>query len=169
MAVNYMVPGTKVVYPQPNTMACWATVFAMLSSWKQMVSFGNIRSAIVPLGQPWLGYFDRNTGIPPNAGTDFERAVGLVREPRFNPTPQGWQTMLQQYGLIWATGTVPGGIHDRIVEGIAGDESGPGTSMYIMDPNGGHRYKETLDVFRAGFEGQAGVEPFYSDYQILHF
>ncbi|HMD84846.1 MAG TPA: papain-like cysteine protease family protein [Terriglobia bacterium] len=169
MAVNFMVPGRTVVYAQPNTMACWATVYAMMKAWKQGTAFPNIRAAIVPLGQPWLGYFDRNTGLPTTAGTQFESAVHLVREPRFNPSPQGWQSMLTRFGLIWVTGTVPGGIHDRILEGISGDETGPGTSMHIMDPDGGRRYKQTLADFLTGFEGQAAVEPFYQDYQILHF
>ena len=169
MAVNYLVPGLKFVYAQPNTMACWATVYAMMKAWKQKKGFPNIRAAIVPLGQPWLGIFDRNTGINPSQGTSFERAVGLTREPRFNPSPQGWQAMLQQYGLLWVTGTVPGGIHDRILEGISGDETGPGTNMAIMDPDGGRRYQEPLATFIQGFEGQAQVEPFYEDYQILHF
>jgi hypothetical protein len=169
VAVNFAVPGLKFVYSQPNTMACWATVYAMMQAWNQGSGFQNIRAAIIPLGQPWLDYFDQNTGIPPIMGTQFEGAVGLVREPRFNPSPQGWQYMLQRYGLLWVTGTVPGGIHDRILEGLSGDETGPGTSMSIIDPDGGRRYTETLATFISGFEGQASVEPFYKDYQILHF
>jgi hypothetical protein len=169
MAVNFTVPGLRYIYAQPNTMACWATVYAMMQAWKQNKRFPNIRAAIVPLGQPWLGYFDRNTGIPPTAGTQFERAVGLIREPRFNPSVEGWQLMLIQYGLLWVTGTVPGGIHDRILEGISGDGTGPGTSMAIIDPDRGRQYTETLATFITGFEGQAAVEPFYQDYQILHF
>jgi hypothetical protein len=170
MAVNYRVPGQRTVYAQPNTMACWATVFAMMSSWKQGVTFPNIRAAIIPLGQPWLGYFDGNTGISATVGTAFERAVGLTREPRSNLSPEGWMSLLQKCGLLWVTGTLTGGgLHDRILEGIAGDGTGPGTQMYIVDPAGGRRYPETLDIFLKGFEGQAAVEPFYQDYQILHF
>lgn len=169
MAVNYMVPGPRFVYAQPSTMACWATVYTMMQAWRQRRGFANIRAAISPLGQPWLGYFDRNTGIPSSQGKNFERAVGLTREPRFNPSAEGWQSLLQRYGLLWVSGTVPGGIHDRILEGISGDGTGPGTQMSIVDPAGGRRYAETLATFIRGFEGQAGVEPFYQDYQILHF
>jgi hypothetical protein len=169
MAVNFVVPGQKFLFAQPNTMACWATVYAMMKSWKQGRAFPNIRAAIAALGQPWLGFFDRNTGLPAAQGTNFERAVGLVREPRFNPSPQGWQDMLQRHGLLWVTGTIVGGIHDRILEGIGGDETGPGTNMRILDPAGGRRYQEPLSTFIQGFEGQAAVEPFYDDYQILHY
>jgi hypothetical protein len=78
--------------------------------------------------------------------------------------------MLKRHGLLWVSGTTSsGGIHDRILEGISGDESGGGTQMYIMDPDGGRRYTETLSTFLQGFEGQAAVEPFHEDYQILHF
>lgn len=167
--LNYTVPGLKFVYAQPSTMACWATVYTMMKSWKRGTGYPNIRGAIVPLGTPWITYFDSNTGIPPAQGSGFQAAVGLVQEPRSNPSPQGWQALLQQYGLLWVTGTVPGGIHDRILQGISGDETGPGTFMSIIDPSGGRQYLESLDTFLAGFEGQSKVEPFYSDYQILHF
>lgn len=169
MAVNYTVPGTKYVFSQPNTMACWATVYAMMISWRRGIAFSNIRAAVTPLGQPWLGYFDSNTGVPSNQGTNFERAAGLVREARMNPSPKGWEAKLKTHGLLWVSGVVPGGIHDRILEGIVGDETGPGTSMHIIDPDRGRRYTEPLSVFIQGFEGQAAVEPFYEDYQILHF
>jgi hypothetical protein len=86
-----------------------------------------------------------------------------------NFSPQGWERLLRSHGLIWVSGTVPGGIHDRILEGIVGDETGGGTLMHIMDPDGGRRYTETLSTFIVGFEGQAAVEPFHSDYQVLHF
>lgn len=169
MQLNYTVPRNKFVYAQPNTMACWATVYAMMKAWKRGTRFPNIRAAIIPLGNPWLDFFDRNTGIPPAQGGNFETAVGLVREPRTNPSPEGWQSLLQRFGLLWVTGTVPGGVHDRILQGISGDGSGPNTFMSIIDPDHGQQYLETLDIFRAGFEGQATVEPFYSDYQLLHF
>lgn len=77
--------------------------------------------------------------------------------------------MLVQYGLLWVTGAVTGGIHDRILAGISGDETGPGTQMAIIDPAGGRQYTEPASTFLVGFEGQAAVEPFYQDYQILHF
>ncbi|MBI3682292.1 MAG: hypothetical protein HY235_18085, partial [Acidobacteria bacterium] len=88
MAVNCTVPGGRFLYAQPNTMACWATAYAMMRAWRQGRGFPNIRAAIVPLGQPWLGFFDGNTGLPPAQGSAFERAVTLVREPRFNPSPR---------------------------------------------------------------------------------
>ena len=170
MAVSYIVPGEKMLYAQPNTMACWATAYTMMNSWKNQECYADIRSAISSLGQPWLGYFDRNTGVPPSEGRRFESATGLTREPRMNLSPKGWESYLRSYGLMWVSGTlVGGGIHDRVLEGISGDETGDGTKMYIMDPNGGRRYTETLATFLVGFEGQAAVEPFYDDYQILHF
>lgn len=165
----FIVIGTRYVYAQPSGMSCWATVYAMMKAWKRGQGFASVRAAVEPLGQPWLGYFDRDTGIPPTDGARFEAAVGFVREPRFNPSPAGWEQMLRRYGLLWVSGTVTGGIHDRIVEGISGDGTANGTQMYIVDPDGGRRYQESLGTFIRGFEGQAAVEPFYDDYQILHF
>ena len=119
MAVSYIVPGEKMLYAQPNTMACWATAYTMMNSWKNQECYADIRSAISSLGQPWLGYFDRNTGVPPSEGRRFESATGLTREPRMNLTPTGWESYLRSYGLMWVSGTiVGGGIHDRVLEGI---------------------------------------------------
>ena len=169
MAVDFIVPGTKFLFAQQSTMSCWATCYTMMNSWKQKRRAQSIRAMIAALGQPWLRYFDANTGLPFNEGQNFERATNLVREPRVNFSPQGWESKLRAHGLLWVSTIVPGGVHDRIVEGIVGDETGPGTQVHLMDPDGGRRYTTPLAEFVTGYEGQAGVEPFYDDYQVLHF
>ena len=168
-AFNYIVPGRKPVYAQPTGLTCWSAAYTMLMAWHDQRQFHSIRQAITPMGQPWLGYFDTNTAIPPQSGDSFVAATGLVREPRLNPDLGGWMLLLRRYGLLWVSSMVPAGLHDRVMAGVGGDGSPGGSSVYIMDPDGGRQYEQNFGAFMQQFEGQAGVEPFYSDYQILHY
>jgi hypothetical protein len=169
MAYSYIVPGQRRLYAQPTSNTCWSTAFAMMKSWNTGARFHNVREAVVPMGQPWLGYFDTDTPVPPSQGDAFVAATGLTREPRFNPDVAGWHRLLVSYGLLWVSSMVPAGLHDRVLAGINGDGSPGGTSVYIMDPNGGRQYEQNYGEFSAQFERQAGIAPFYSDYQILHY
>lgn len=166
---SYIVPGTRPVYAQPTSNTCWSGAYTMLKSWNTGRRFHNIREAVVPMGQPWLGYFDTDTPIPPAQGNQFVAATGMVREPRFNPDVAGWNRLLVSYGLLWVSSMVPAGLHDRVMAGINGDGSPAGTVVYIMDPDGGRQYEQNFGEFARQFELQAGVDPFYSDYQILHY
>ena len=170
MSVHIQVPGMRWIYPQPSSLTCWATCYTMMTAWNRGQRWATIDAAITNLGQPWLSMFRSNLGIPPAQGTAFQQAAGLVREPRQNLSARGWQQKLSTHGLLWVSSVIAGvGIHDRILEGISGDETGDGTFVGIMDPNGGRRYTQTLREFSAAFEAQAAVEPFNADYQILHF
>jgi hypothetical protein len=178
MAVQFAVPGEKFVFAQPTSNVCWATVYTMMISWKNQKrpvakeknAAPNIQAAITELGQPWLSKVLSNVVIQPAEGKAFETATNMTREPRMNLSPQGWRDLLMKFGLLWVTGVNElGSVHDRILEGINGDETGDGTEMLIIDPNGGRRYSQVLSDFIKGFEAQAHVEPFDSDYQILHF
>ncbi|MEI7713854.1 MAG: papain-like cysteine protease family protein [Rhodospirillales bacterium] len=169
MAYAYIVPGQRRVYAQPTGNTCWSAAFAMVKSWNSGARFHNPREAVVPMGTPWLGYYDTDTPIPPAQGDAFVAATGLVREPRFNPSVAGWHRLLVSYGLLWVSSVVPAGLHDRVLAGINGDGTPGGTVVYIMDPDGGRQYEQNYGEFSAQFEQQAGVAPFYSDYQILHY
>ena len=169
MPYAYIVPGVRRVYAQPTGNTCWSAAMAMVKSWYTGTRFHVVREAVVPMGSPWVGYYDTDTPIPPAQGDAFVTATGLIREPRFNPDVAGWNRMLVSYGLLWVSSVVPAGLHDRVIAGINGDGSAAGTSVYIMDPDGGRQYEQNYGEFAAQFERQAGVAPFYSDYQIMHF
>ncbi len=170
MAYSYIVPGRRTLFAQPTNNTCWSAAYTMLMAWHDQRRFHNIREAIAPMGQPWLSFFDTDTAIPPARGNDFVAATGLVREPRLNPDLGAWYTLLQRYGLLWVSTMVPEGLHDRVVAGVNGDGSPKGSSVYIMDPtNGGSQYELNFGTFVKQFEGQAKVEPFFDDYQILHY
>lgn len=165
----FIVGGRKDIYAQPTGNTCWSAAYTMLMAWHDRRRFHNIREAIAPMGQPWLGYYDTDTPIPPAQGDAFVAATGLVREPRFNPDIGGWHRLLVTYGLLWVSSVVPAGLHDRVLAGISGDGSAANSSVYVMDPDGGRMYEQNFGDFTAQFQSQAGVEPFYSDYQILHY
>jgi|SRR5580658_766607 hypothetical protein len=171
MAVHYDVPGDKVVVAQPSSMACWATVYSMMISWKEQKSYA-IEGAVESVGHKYGDYYRGNTGLPANEFGPFLDAADMSYEPMQNPTIGGWLDRLRCYGLLWV-GTLasisPGaGLHSRIIEGITGDESPDNTWFSIIDPAGGKRYRENistfLDKYEGAIRGQAGTY-----YQIRHF
>jgi hypothetical protein len=171
MAVNYNVPGDKVVLAQPSTMACWATVYTMMKSWNDQLSY-SIESAVENVAHKYGDYYRNNTGLPSSEFGPFLMAAGMTHEPMENLTIDGWLGQLQSNGLIWVgtlAGVSPGtGLHSRIIEGISGDGNFAGTWFSIIDPAGGKRYTETFSVFltkyEGAFRGQSGEY-----FQIRHF
>lgn len=171
MAVYCDVPGDKTVIAQPSSMACWATVYTMMISWKDQTEY-DIEGAVEKVGHKYGDYYRRNTGLPANEFGPFLDAANMSYEPMANPTISGWADRLKKYGLLWV-GTLasinPGaGLHSRIIERITGDETPGGTWLAIIDPDQGKRYQETISTFVRKYEGairgQAGTY-----YQIRHF
>ncbi len=167
----YTVPGFRVVLAQPTSMVCWATVHAMMRSWKFQSSFG-IRQAAGAVAEKYGVMVDNNQGLPPAEFGPFINAALMMVEPMMNLTIEGWVSLLRAYGLIWV-GTLnsigPGaGLHSRIIEAMSGDGSVDGTMMHIIDPAGGRQYQETFRDFLAKYEGAFGrVSGDY--FQIRHF
>jgi len=161
----------KVVLSQPNTMACWATVYAMMLSWKRQQSF-DIAPAVETVGATYLTIFQNNTGLPSAQFGSFLVAAGMQRQPMINLPIASWEALLRRYGLLWvgALNTIGAGagLHSRIVEGIAGNGTAAGSSMKIIDPAGGRRYVETFPVFTAKYEGAIRITG-GEYYQIRHF
>jgi Papain-like cysteine protease AvrRpt2 len=161
----------KVVLAQPNTMACWATVYTMMTSWKRQASF-DIASAVGRVGARYLKIYQANTGLPSAEFGGFLRAAGMSSQPMMNVSIPGWEQLLMLHGLLWV-GTLAhpapaSGLHSRIIEGISGDGSPGGTSFKIIDPAGGRRYVEPFGTFIAKYEG-AIRKTTGEYYQIRHF
>ena len=170
-AVNYTVPGIVPVLAQPSSMACWATVYTMLYSWKRQQSL-TIEAALGALGQKWLNIYTDNTGLPGSEKSNFVRAAGLIAEPPMNPSMQGWEEMLRNYGPLWlTTNENPGqgwAIHARILVGIHGDGTASGTRFKIIDPAGGRQYEESVATFIPKYEDEVRRTG-YLRIQILHW
>lgn len=167
----YTVPGFRVVLAQPTSMVCWATVHAMMRSWKFQMSLG-IRQAAGAVAEKYGVMVDNNQGLPPAEFGPFITAAQMSFEPMMNLTIEGWVNLLRRHGLIWV-GTLnsigPGaGLHSRIIEAMSGDGSVDNTMMHIIDPAGGRQYQETFRDFLTKYEGAFGQVS--GDYfQIRHF
>jgi Papain-like cysteine protease AvrRpt2 len=92
-----------------------------------------------------------------------------------NPSIQGWADMITNYGPLWVTTDEGPGkgwaIHARIIVGMTGNGTAEGTTLDIIDPNGGRRYKESFGGFLSKFESEALDRPrdFPLRIQIVHW
>jgi peptidoglycan hydrolase-like protein with peptidoglycan-binding domain len=152
----FVVSGRRVVIAQPSSMVCWATVHAMMRSWKFQASFG-IRQAAAAVGERYGALVDANRGLPSEEFGPFITAAGMAVQPMMNLSIPGWLSLLRRRGLIWV-GTLnsigpEAGLHSRIVEGMSGDGTVDGTELHMIDPDGGRRYHERFRLFIAKYEG----------------
>lgn len=81
-----------------------------------------------------------------------------------------WGEKLRRHGLLWVgtMNTDCSGRHSRITEGLLGNGSPAGTSMKIIDPDGGRRYDEAFRVFLRKYE-EAFTPGNDVYYQIRHY
>lgn len=167
----FTVPGFRVLLAQPTSLVCWATVHAMMRSWKFQASFG-IREAAGAVDEKYGVRVDNNQALPSSEFGPFITAAGMEFEPMMNLTIDGWVRLLRSVGLIWV-GTLnsigPGaGLHSRIIEAMSGDGSVDNTFMHIMDPAGGIQYQESFRDFITKYEG-AFMQVTGDYFQIRHF
>lgn len=155
--INYTVPGLIVPVQQPSGMSCWAAMYTMMYSWKNQVSIP-IRTAVLQLGQKYVDCFDKNTGLPIEENRNLAHAAGMEAEPLQNLSPEGWESYLKAYGLLWtsygwqvfdATGLTEtrAGRHIIIIYGMIGDGSAAGTTVRYVDPSDGAFHTMTLEQF----------------------
>lgn len=169
----FTVPGMRVVLAQPTSMVCWATVHAMMRSWKFQMALG-IRQAAAAVDEKYGQMVDKNQGLPPAEFGPFIAAAQMQVESMMNLTILGWVNLLRAKGLIWVgtlNSLVAGaGLHSRIIEAMSGDGTVNGTVMHIIDPAGGRKYQEMFRDFITKYEGALGQVLPNSDYfQIRHF
>jgi hypothetical protein len=174
--VPYMVPGIKTVVAQPSPMSCWATVYCMMRSWKDQMSYP-IRDAVLKVGQKWADHYDKSfpptvKGLPSSEFGPFLRAANMTHQPMMNLPIEEWARLLRRHGLLWIGASVTinpnTGLHSRILEGMTGDGQPNSTSMKIIDPDGGKQYSEPFMTFLAKYE--SGIRSVSGEYfQIRHF
>lgn len=166
----YVVPGIKPVVAQPTNQVCWATVHAMMRSWKDQVSY-DIRQALELVGNIYVTRYDNNQGLPSSEFGPFIRAAGMQLEPMANLSINDWASKLRMHGLLWVGSlfnVTSNSLHSRIIEGMTGNGQYDGTWMMLMDPWGGVRYRESfarfLHKYETAIKGIAG-----NYFQIRHF
>jgi len=148
----------------------------MMKSWKDQASYP-IRDAVGAVGVKWRDYYDASFAAPPQGLPSSEFGPFLVaarmsHEPMMNLTIEGWVSLLRRHGLLWIGASVTinpnTGLHSRILEGMAGDGTPSGTTMKMIDPDGGRQYVEPFMVFLAKYE--SGILSVGGEYfQIRHF
>jgi len=151
--VNYTVPGVFNILAQPSSMACWATVGAMMLSWRDKRSY-SIDTAMAECGPKWEAVFKANTGLAAGDHAAFAKDAGLTSEPLMSYPADTWEKMLRASGPLAVVTAIPF-YHARIMVGIAGDGTAGGTNVDIIDPAGGTRYRQNFGVFSQSFEAVA--------------
>jgi hypothetical protein len=171
VGINYDVP----VVAQTMTMSCWAAAAASILSWKS----GSVlteQQVVQQAGAAYEAAFEANTGL---AGTDvasFATALGLSAEPPQNWDVDGYASLLTAHGPLWVGvvltyDNVPYR-HVRILAGLIGDGTFDGTSAFVLDPDGGRNYQESLTDFASELENIARQDlPSGGDLnpQLIHF
>jgi hypothetical protein len=165
---DYTVPGLVPIIAQPSNMTCWATVAAMMMSWKDKVSY-TIETAMDKAGATYRALFDANKGLPAADHEAFATACGMSGEPPMCYTVSGLRGLIENHGPIIAVADeAPGAlwaIHARVVRGIYGDGTVDGTFLRINDPAGGRQYTESFRAFAKKYEEVADAPRL----QIMHF
>jgi hypothetical protein len=159
---NYTVPGPFNIIAQPSSMACWATVGAMMLSWRDSVSY-TIEDAMSMCGAKWLDIYKKNTGLAAADHGPFADDAGMTYEPMQCFPAAAWEEMLRAYGPLAVVTANP--FHARIMVGISGDGTDSGTTVDIIDPNGGRRYPLNFGTFSQDFEGVSA----HPRFQLWHF
>jgi hypothetical protein len=171
--MSYSVPGFKIAIPQRSSLVCWATVYAMMRSWKDQKSYEPaLALSDVDDGEYYVRLYNRNSDLLTTEFRKFISDAKMKLEPIRNWTVASWETLLRRYGLLWV-GTLAlvtdDVLHSRIIEGISGDGAPEHTTLAIIDPAGGRRYKESFATFVKKYEGayRSAQDNLY--YQIRHF
>jgi predicted chitinase len=172
-AVDVSVPGGVPPIRQPSGNACWAATYTMMASWRQNQSM-TMEAALNAVGPAWAQKFTRDEGLSGQEKPQFLQQAGLVAEPPVNPSIDGWAQMLQNYGPVWITtdeGTGLGywAVHARVLTGIHGDGTEPGTMLDITDPGTGTSYQENFATFITKFEHEATTPNVPLRIQIVHW
>jgi hypothetical protein len=139
---------------QSKTMSCWAAAAAMMMTWKTHLPTTEFAAAQAA-GNNFTIAFRANTGIFGPEIADLARALTLSAEAPQNYTARGYAALLQN-GPLWAGTAIiyPDRIyrHVRIVHGIHGDGTERGSTLDIVDPDGGRRYRSTVAQFSVEME-----------------
>lgn len=147
---------------QSTSMGCWATVYAMLRSWRDNRTW-SVDEAVELLGPYYASLYKKNVGLPGGGEATFVKDAGMVAEPPANYSMRGFVDMLTEYGPLWIT--LGDGInsHAILLVGIYGENYEESRQAYMdaafefIDPRTGEfLYRPALE-FMADFEYEAGV------------
>jgi len=168
--ISYRVPGTVPVITQAGSMNAWATLAAMVLSWREHHSM-SIEDALSRLGPDWVDRFHRNEGLPSEDKASFLAAAGIASNPPMKYTPEDWERLLRENGPLWITDDERAGKlfspRGYLLLGIEGTGRGRGTRIDAIDPSKGIQVRERLRDFLKRF-AHPGAPQAYPRLQVLH-
>ncbi|TFF36318.1 papain-like cysteine protease family protein [Mucilaginibacter psychrotolerans] len=167
----YNVPGKMAGIKQPTEMACWITVYTIMTNWKDGKS-ATVAQTADALGEPWLTYFKTDTGLPPDDEQKFMKQGGLKSEPPASYMLIAYADWLKQHGPVWIVTGGLRGRHARLLTGIDGDGTYDKTDFIFIDPATGTTVKENARKFFDKYEREAKLANIYNwelHLQIFHF
>lgn len=168
--LNIKVPGLVPVIAQPSSRSCWATVAAMMISWRRRESM-SISDAIATIGEPYVSHLNNNRVLLWTQTEAFGRAAGMQAVPLQSFSLEGFADLLQRtqsplFVSIHPQGNPQNLTHIVVVTGLAGDGTIDGTNVNYNDPNGGVRRTTSYRQFHLRYESSER-QPL--TVQILHY
>jgi len=111
---------------------------------------------VATLGEPYSSVYRKDSGLPIEANRQLAGRAGMVAEPLYNPSIDGWANLLRRHGLLWTSfgwqvfgpdgkTVTRAGRHILIFYGIFGDGSANGTHIRYVDPSDGNRHTMTVE------------------------
>jgi len=164
--VNYTVPGIVAEIKQPTPNTCWAAVMTIMTCWKNNQSKG-IRDTLAGIGQTYVQMFDADRGLDSNTAGKLYADAGMESIISFNPTIEGWEGLLKQYGPLYVDiGRGNTVTHAVIVTAIIGDGTRENTSISYLDPIEGRKFTVNFGTFLRMYEAENAVR---WPYTIVHW
>ena len=165
---------------QSTAMGCWATVFAMIRSWRDKRKW-TVADAVSSLGSDYAGYYARDEGLPGGLESQFVVNAGMVAEPPASYPLSTFISMLRKFGPLWITTGDGLNAHAFLLVGIYGKsmeekpESYQDAVFELIEPKEGYfTYLSALE-FLEKFENEAaavvagGSDDLELRWQILHW
>ena len=160
--INYMVPGTVPVIAQTKHMDCWAVTTAILVSWKENKVIPT-KDLVARLSDDLRVFYDTDAGIDQKDQARLIAQIPFKQEAPQNYSVAGWLSLLKSAGPLWVTTAFPlpgkkWGLHARVVSGINGDGTPDGTTLHLIDPDGGKVSDKTVTAFAKEMEDVAKAD-----------
>lgn len=158
--------------PQPTEYTCWATAGAMVVGWANQI-------CLTPETVAQICGRSTTSGLSQNDRRTFAGEIGLISEEPQSYTPEGFRSLLENYGPLWVSVQLPGSGHAIVVTGMYSDGAADGSDTYvrISDPwdrvvgspgapggylnthSSGSRYIMSWADFTAEYEARASTAP----------
>lgn len=143
----------------PNGWDCWATVAAIMMSYRYGRSYTPREAAaeadasrLRGLGS-YVDMYDHNQGLHPSRSEHFALCCGMVPVRSPYTSLSDWYTEMWRYGPLAVVNKWRSVYHARVLYGITGD-GGSATNIHLVDPwpYAGGKTTEPFDYFQSDYE-----------------